>query len=298
MRIISCLLAVHLSVHLSAVSAVGQPSPTWHEAVHSRGTGPQTWVLLSGLIGGRAGFRALEDSLFRAGFRVVTIDPYRLSLDSADVTFEAIARRVDVVLSALDVRHARVVGHSYGAGVALRLAAFAPDRVDALFLLDAGALSTTRGKVLGRSLRLAPMLASLPGGQRYIRQRLAAGIRENSVHSEWFDDVAQHAFIDPLLADIGRVVSLAMRLGDSVERDSLGMVIARVKAPVTVILGDAPHPSGPGAAEVDALRPIGARLTVIRVVGVGHFLHEEAPAIVLGHLLRSQRGVALAGLSK
>lgn len=249
MRIITCLLAIHLS----AGSALAQSPPTWKGAVHKRGTSPETWVLVSGLLGGRAGFRALEDTLHRAGFRVVTIDPYRLSIDSADVTFEALARRVDAVLGALDVRHARVVGHSNGAGVALRLAAFAPDRVDALYLLDAG---------------------------------------------EWFDDLAQRAYIDPLLRDIGRVVSMAIRLGDSTEPDSLSVIVARVPAPVTVILGDVPHPSEPGTAELDALRPIGARLTVIRVSGVGHFPHEEALAVVAGYLLRKRDSVVLAGIRK
>ncbi len=294
MRIITGLLVIQLSA--SGLPAESQPM--WRGAVRSAGTGPATWVFVSGLIGGLSGFRSLEDTLRRAGSRVVTIDPYRLSIDSADVTYEALARRVDAVLGALDVRHARVVGHSNGAGVALRMAAFAPDRVDALFLLDAGALASNRGRVFGRSLSLVPVLASIPGGRGYIRRRMVEGVRENSVRSEWFDEAAQQAYIEPMLNDIGRVVSMAIRLGDSKERDPLRVVVARVRAPVTVILGDAPHPSEPGPAELDALRPLGARLEVVRLVGVGHFPHEEATAIVARYLLRKRDTVSLAGIRK
>jgi pimeloyl-ACP methyl ester carboxylesterase len=84
------------------------------------GNGPTTYVLISGLVGGVAGFRRLQAPLVEQGNRVIVIDPYRMAVDSADVTFAALARLVDAVLAEYDVDSARVVGHAHGGGVALR----------------------------------------------------------------------------------------------------------------------------------------------------------------------------------
>lgn len=290
MRIIRCLLVVLLALP-------GQPAGAQAAsgAVRSAGSGPVTWVLVSGLVGGTAGFSSLEQELRKAGHRVITIDPYALSIDSADVSFAALARRADAVVDGLGARRVHLVGHSNGAGVALRMAANAPDRVEALYLLDAGALPTNAGKVLGRSLRLVPLIARVPGGRAFLRGRLFSGIRESSGSCEWFDDAAQRRYADPILGNVGRVVALAVRLGQVQEPDSIATVVARVRTPVTVILGDAPHPSAPAPAELRTLEPLGARLTVIHMPGVGHFPHEEATRLVTLYLLRGVIRTAGAG---
>src|SRR5689334_2255933 len=92
-------------------------------AIVVEGAGRETYVLVSGMVGGVAGFRRLGAQLIQRGYRVIILDPYRLSIDSADVSFAAMARRVDRVLALYDVRAAYVVAHAHGAGVALRLAA-------------------------------------------------------------------------------------------------------------------------------------------------------------------------------
>ncbi len=285
-------LRVMLSGLLVVIGPAGRPIGAQqldHLAIRDVGAdvGP-TWVLLSGLVGGIAGFRALEAALTRNHGRVVTIDPYRLSVDSADVSYDAMARRVANALTTLGVRQARVVGHANGAGVALRVAAVFPHRVESLYLLDAGALSASRGRVLGGSLRLIPMIVYVPGGRALLRRRFIAGIRANAARQEWFDDAAQRAYVDPIVDDIGRAVALVTRLGDAREPHTLNDVVLRVRASVTVILGDAPHPSVSGAAELDALAPLGARLRVVRLPGVGHFPHEEATARVAEELLASR----------
>ncbi len=273
-----------LQIFLGGLSADAQP--TMGSAVRSAGNGPVSWVLITGLMGSIGGFHALETALCQDGSRVVTIDPYLLSLDSADVSFDALARRVRVVLDAQGVRHARLVGHANGAGVALRVAAFEPDRVASLFLLDAGALASGRGKVLSRMLRLVPLIAKLPGGRSYLRAKLVAGVRENTRQREWFDDATQHAYVDPILDGIGAATALVVRVGAATEPEALSHVVFRVHAPVTVILGGAPHPSEAGREELNALRPLGARLEVVRLADVGHFPHEEATALVTHHLRR------------
>ena len=287
------ILALSFGLATAPLAAqVSQPAP-----VRSVGSGSEAWVLLSGLVGGTGGFRALEKELLQGNGigRVVSIDPYHLSIDSADVSFAALARRVNSVLDGLGVTSARVVGHSHGAGVALRVAAAAPERVSALYFLDAGALESNHTQVLSLSLRLAPMIAKLPGGKSFLRRKLIKGIQENSGRDEWFDKARQAEYADATVENMGRAVALAVRLSRSKEPDSLAAVVAKLRAPVTSIIGEAPHPSGAKPVEFTALAPIGNRLTVVRFAGVGHFPHEEATSKVADVLLG--RG-ALQGVSR
>ena len=184
------------------------------------------------------------------------------------------------------------------AGVALRLAALAPKRVSALYLLDAGAIAGTRTPVLSSSLRLVPLIARIPHGREFIRRRYLRGLRENSGRQEWLDAKTEHAYTQPMLDDIGRVVAFALRLGRADQADSLAGVIGRIRAPITVILGDAPHPSAPGTEELEALAPLGVQLRIEHLAGVGHFPHEEAPDDVARIIIAPRLAVANAADSR
>lgn len=129
-----------LAIASRSTPATAQSPNTPQSAIHISGSGAKTYVLISGLMCGVAGFRRLETVLVEQGNRVIIIDPYRLSEDSADLSFMALARRVDRVLEKNRVHSARVVGHAPGGGVALRLAALNSSRVTELYLLDVGAL--------------------------------------------------------------------------------------------------------------------------------------------------------------
>jgi pimeloyl-ACP methyl ester carboxylesterase len=271
-------------VHLVALPLLAQ-RVSGPPAVTVAGAGPETFVLVSGVVGGVAGFRRLEALLLARGHRVVIIDPYNLSLDSAEVTFAALARRVDAVLVAQGLTSVRVVGHSHGGGVGLRLAALYPARVSALYLLDVGALPENRTSVFSGAIRLLPLINSMPGGRAFLRARFIRGLEKNSSHHEWLDSATRSAYTDAVLDDLGRVVRLARRLADAREPDSLPTLVAGLRIPVTVILGDAPHESGLNPGELEALFPLGCLLHVIHMPGVGHFPHEEAAADVARHLL-------------
>jgi pimeloyl-ACP methyl ester carboxylesterase len=281
------------SLTAAPTTALGAQRGSDAAAITDAGCGAETYVLLSGMVGGVAGFRRLEARLLEQGYRVVTIDAYRLSVDSADVTFAALARRVDAALAARGVTSARVVGHAHGAGVALRLAASNPQRVAALYFLDVGALPANRTKVFSASLRLLPVVARIPGGRAFLRSRFLHGLRENAGRHEWLDASTQDAYVRPVLDHIGRVAAMGLRLARAKEPDSLAALVSRVRVPLTVLLGDVPHPSGPDSAELAALAPLGPLLRVEHLPGVGHFPHEEAPAEVARHLL-SPRGVTIA----
>lgn len=272
----------------TGVADAQSPAPAYEAVRISRpapAPGATTYVLLSGLMGGVAGYERLAARLAAGGHRIVTIDPYHLSIDSTDVRFVDLARRVDALLARHGVDSAQVVGHAHGAGVALRLAALAPRRVAALYMLDVGALAGTRTRVFSSAMRLAPLIARLPGGRGFIERRIVRGLRENAGRQEWLDEPTRRAYARPVIDNIGRVVAMAGRLARAVEPEPVSAVVGRVRVPVLLILGAAPHESGPDPEEIAALAPLGSGLGMVRLAGVGHFPHEEAPAEVARHIL-------------
>ena len=262
-------------------------------AVRVAGAGGQTYVLLSGLVGGTAGFRRLEARLVAAGKRVVSVDPYQLAIDSQTVSFDAMSRIVDAELAKQGITTAVVVGHSHGGGVALRLAAHAPGRVSALYLLDVGALETNRGAVFSSAIRLVPIIARIPTGKAFIRHRLMSGMRENSANQEWLDDATRHAYCEPLIRNVDRVVAMALRLADADEPESVQAVADRVVAPVTVLVGSFRTKAGPTDAEFRVLQLKRQHFAMDTITGAGHFPHEEQPDRVAARLLRPPRVVAV-----
>lgn len=252
--------------------------------VSVRGNGPTTFVLITGMVGGVAAFRRLA-SMLGSDNRVVIIDPYRLAVDSADVTFAALARYVDTVLAELGVDSARVVGHAHGTGVALRLAANAPSRVTALYFLDGGAVDENRTPLFASSLKWAAFIVRLPGGRNFVRGRFIKGIRQNAGRHDWLDSATVREYTEPVLNQLSKAISLAKRLDHAHEPESNVTVVERVRVPVTVLLGDVPHPAEPDSSEITALASLGDRVRIERLPGVGHFPHEETPADVAAYLL-------------
>ena len=256
-------------------------------AVTMTGGGPDTYVLVSGLVGGVAGFTRVEQRLVQAGRRVVIIDPYQLSLDSADVSFDALARRTEAELAARGIVDAHIVGHAHGGGVAIRLVSRWPSRARDLTLLDVGAQPVNRSPVFGASLRLIPFLTRMPFGRRFVRDRFIKGLLENSARTDWLDERARCAYVERVLDNITSVVAMARRLATAEEPEAVGDVIARLDLPVTVMRGEFRGPGGPTPEEMAALAPLGDRLRIVTVAGVGHFPHEEDPAEVVRLLLAS-----------
>ena len=278
---LASLVLLGLTTPVLAAQRASEPA-----AVTIEGDGAETFVLISGMVGGTAGFDHLASLLLAKGYRVLRVDPYQLSLDSTDVSFAAMARRVEAVIGHYHIRGARIVAHSQGAGVALRLASTYPDRVEALYFLDSGALLRNGGPTLSASLRFVPILTRVPGGPSSVRHRFIDALRRSSGSSQWLDAERQRAYTQPILDEANRVVAMAFRLARATEPESLVNVVARVSAPLVVVIGAAPHEADIGAEELEALAPLGSLVRIRRLAGVGHFPHEEAPnellAIVTG----------------
>src|ERR1051326_3541546 len=242
-----------LGLTSTANTALAAQSRGKPPAVIMEGEGTSTFVLITGMVGGVAGFAQLDSLLLARGYRVLRIDPYELSLDSTDVSFAAMARRVDAVMAGDGGGRARSVAHSDGAGVALRLASSSPDRVEAMYLLDSGALPCNGGPTLSASLRFVPLITRFPGGRGLVRDRFVDGLRRNSGRSEWLTPERQQTYTTPVLNDIDRVVAMAFRLARSAEPESLIVVVGRVHAPTLVIVGAAPHEADIGRQEIEEI---------------------------------------------
>ena len=160
--------------------------------------------------------------------------------------------------------------------------------MSALVFLDVGALPDHRSPIFSGSLRLVPIITRLPGGRSFVKRRLVRGLRASSGPNAWLDAATERAYTEPMLDEIDRVISMALRLGRTNEPEPLTAVIARVHVPVTVLLGGSPHTAGPVPAEIPALEPLGRLVRIETMEGVGHFPHEEAPDELARRLLESR----------
>ncbi len=109
--------------------------------IHGTGAWSETW-------------RDSMTALASAGFRSVAIDlpPFGFSErpGNAAYSLDAQAKRIVGVLDALNIKHATLVGHSFGGGPTVEAALMATDRIRSLVLvdvalgLDAGSHDTSR----------------------------------------------------------------------------------------------------------------------------------------------------------
>ncbi len=277
------LTSTILFASLPSLATAAERHGAGEPAIVTRGDGPSI-VLLSGLLGGVARLAPLGDSLVTRGFRVVRIDPYRLSAQAPDVSFHGMAREVASALEALGIRSAVVVAHGHAAGVALRLAANSPQLVSELLLLEGGLLASTGTRGVSGAMQLASIIARLPGGPSLIRARLVSGIRANSGDARWLTAAAAREYTDGLLLELSAVARMADRLAQAREPEHSATLLARLRARTLVLVGAVPHDFAPGDEELDALAAH-PEVRIRRVEGAGHFVHEEALPLVLREIV-------------
>ncbi|MFI9454784.1 alpha/beta fold hydrolase [Amycolatopsis sp. NPDC052450] len=250
-------------------------------AVHVRqdGAGPPI-LLLHGYCGSVHWFDRLTLGL-AARHRVIRVDLLGHGCTGGSSGFEAAsqARMVAAVLDALDVEDVLVAGHSFGADVALALAAISP-RAGSLVLIGQAPDYSYASFPPGSSV-LLPMVSAvvrLVAHRRWIR--FASRFRRVS----WFDDplreLADHAVTAPAMARVvlgERARLLAFR--------PLDAQVAALGLPCLVILGrrDRFYDCEKTFARYSA---VGARVEVVE--GAGHSPFLERPGEV-ARLLREFR---------
>jgi pimeloyl-ACP methyl ester carboxylesterase len=177
----------------------GRTVPGDGVALHARdwgGAGDRV-VLLHGLASNARIWDGVAARLHATGLRVVAIDLRghgESEQPDGGYDFATVCRDLDAALPALGVEQPVLVGHSWGANVALQYAAERPGAVAALVLVDGGLLSVAERPGMTRELarrRLAPPRFAVPledwlaragrfaaaaGRDSWVRDYLRAGV--------------------------------------------------------------------------------------------------------------------------
>jgi pimeloyl-ACP methyl ester carboxylesterase len=252
------------------------------------GSGPLV-VLLHGFPEMWWSWRYQIASLAAAGFCVVAPDLRGYGETESMGPFDIDTLRDDVVglLDHLGARRAHLVAHDWGAVIAWHLAATRPERCDKLVTLNG-----PHPALFSRALRRSPRqclrsayvlffwLPWLPeavlrrgGGRGVVRI-----LRRYAVDHTHFGDDELRPFAEAV-CKAGRASAMLgwyrhLRLG----RREPG-VVPRVDRPVLVVWG-----IGDPALGFDDLVPgteaFASSLEIRRIVGAGHFVHEEKPEVV------------------
>jgi pimeloyl-ACP methyl ester carboxylesterase len=253
------------------------------ETIHVPGKlGPHELVLLHGQPGSPADWLPLAERLPAQLHAVAEDRPGYGSSPLAAGGFAANARALLDDLDARGVRHAVLVGHSYGGGVALSAASLAPERVAAVVLLAGIGPGCVNGwdRLLAApgagqlcalvAWRLTPWMARARLAR--IRRRRGRPLRPDE-HVNW--QVWGHA--GPEYRPLWRTFlteqrALLRELGE------LESAIPSVQAPVLLLADpeDTQVPIGTARRLVQTLPD--ARLQLVQ--GAGHHLPRRAPDVV------------------
>ena len=247
-------------------------------SVAERGTG-RPLVLLHGFTGAGTSWAEHLDAL-AARHRVIAPDlpghggtPRTQTLDG--MTVEATADAIAVLLARLDAAPAAVLGYSFGARVALRLAVEHPSTVRRLVLESPSA------GIADPADRAARRIADAALADRLERD----GLAEFVTVWERSPVFASHAALEPALVARQREIRLAsepaglagsLRAAGQGSMEPLHHRLGEVAAPALVIAGVLDAVGRPRAEEVARGIP-GAWLEIVDAVG--HTPHLESPDI-------------------
>lgn len=237
-------------------------------AVTERGAG-QAVVLLHGGGPGASGMSnyARNVDALAQRFRVIVPDLPGYGRSSKDIDqsdpFGDLAGSVRVLLDALGIDRAHLIGNSYGGAAALRLTLDRPDRVGRLILMGPGGIGTTRRPPTPGLKRLLAYY----GGEGPTRAKLEQFIRDDLVYdgsavpAEMIEERYQ-ASIDPEVVanpPLRRPGGLRTLLRMDLTRDER---LTRAATPTLVLWG----------AEDRVNRPSGGRLLAERMPNCGLYL--------------------------
>ncbi|QPC43095.1 alpha/beta hydrolase [Kaustia mangrovi] len=234
----------------------------------------RTWDAMSG---------ALSDD----GYRVITVAMRGYAPSDVpsneDYSLHRLARDVTELLDQLDIDRAVILGHDWGASTAYALAAIAPERVESLIALAIPPLSVFRSGWRERWAR--PHNIYLRYGRIsnwWLRRNNFAEVRR--LYDLWspnWDVPDNH--IETVIAALmpPERSRAAVDYYRASERDAnAGRIIAPIAAPALMIYGaDEPEVRQECFARASNVTGPGSR--TVRLDGVGHWPHLEAPDLCL-----------------
>lgn len=237
----------------------GQPEAPAVLLLHSLGTDLHVWDPVVPALA--PGFRLIRPDIRGHGGTTVPRGPYSMEQLAADML---------AVMDALGVRTAAVAGISIGGVIAQEMARLAPDRVEALVLIDTALTIPNRGIYSER--------ASLVRAQ-------GMGAIVDAVIARWVTPGAPAHAAAPLReALLATDAEGYAGAGEAIAACDLTETSRQIDAPTLVLVGDADEATPVACAE--ALRDAipGAKLEVIP--GASHIPTAEQPAAVAGAMLR------------
>jgi pimeloyl-ACP methyl ester carboxylesterase len=275
-------------VLLALVSSGPTAPPADTLNVVSAGSGP-TVVLIPGLFGSAFSFRRVIALLTAAGYRAVVIEPLGVGRSSkpahADYSLTAQGNLLTHVLDTLGAGPVTVVAHSLGAAIAFRAAVQRPDLINGMVSIEGGPTEEAMTPGFQRALRMAPLIRVLGG--RFVRGRIKTMLHESSGDVSWITDAVIHGYTDDATADLGATLKAYQAMARAQEPDSLATQLGCIRFPVELLVGGvADHEGAVDPAEVELLSHRLQHFSVISVPGVGHFIQEERPAVILAAVER------------
>lgn len=245
-------------------------------------------VLIPGLLGGAFGYRHVTTLLARSGHRAIVIEPLGFGGSSGpagvNYSLSAQADRIIAVMESLDARHAVVVAHAVGAGMAYRLALRRPDLVRGLVSIEGGPIETAATPGVRRLVRAAPWLRIL-GMRKTLRSTIRRALVSNSGSTAWVTDTVVEAYVDAFSRDFGGMMDVFQGMLRSREPAPLRQMLPHIRCPLVLIVGTARHTGGVVAADVATLKQAVPAMTVDTVAGAGLYIFEEQPSAVVSAVL-------------
>ena len=232
-------------------------------SLEQSGSGPPHFVFLHGLADGLGIWEGLAQQLAGHG-QVIRFDQRAHgNSDAPDGPYrrEDLAADVAALMSQLELERALLVGHSMGGIVAMCAALAYPERVAGLVLL--GTAGECSEKVAGWYERIA-------------RAGEAEGI--DGLRSAIYGARSRRR----IRGDAAGLVHVTRCL-KSLHSDPLTPKLAALRCPTLLLVGER-DPMGPGASVILQRAIPAATLEV--VAGRGHWLHVEAPDLVVDALKR------------
>ncbi len=243
--------------------------------VHGVGASTHSWAGLTPLLAERA--------------RVVAVDLPGHGFTSARASGIAsvpwMARAVAGLIRDLHVDPVAIVGHSAGAAIAVRMA------LDGL--VSPRTIVALNGALLpfpGAASQLFPMLAKMLFLNPFVPRLMAWQAGDDRAVRRVIEGTGSHldarglALYARLFRDPGHVdAALAMMANWNLE--ALAADLPKLAVPLTLIAAEGDRAIAPAQADRVATMVPGAR--VIRVAGLGHLAHEEAPARIAPLILKA-----------
>ncbi len=259
------------------------------EVLHVEATGSgETVVIIPGLFGSAFGFRKVVEPIAAAGHRVIVVEPLGVGSSSrpkeADYSLEAQARRIGEVLDSFHVTGATIVAHSVGNSIALRLALARPTLVHGIISIEGGVAESSGTPGLRHALSLAGFLGHF-GLEGVVTSKMRKGFQASSGDPSWVTDAVMAGYLAPLKGDYQDVIAGYKAMASAPEHAALAPRLSRVRIPVELLLGAAPHDGGPGEDEVATMRRL-PELTIVQVPGAGHWIQEERPQAIVDAIRR------------